>query len=152
MSDIRSLSKEFLTEFIELYKSYPCLWQTKSKDYKDRNKKDKAYGDLLKKLREVEPSADKKKVKDKINSIRGSFRREMKKIEESKRSGKGADEIYSTHLWYYDLLLFTKDQEVPRASVSNLTDEEMEKEEMENEENSEDEEVRKMLVIYHYFI
>ncbi|GLV46160.1 hypothetical protein CBL_02876 [Carabus blaptoides fortunei] len=46
----------------------------------------------------------------------------MKKIEDSKRSGAGADEIYEPHLWYYDLLLFTKDQEMPRQSVSNFVE------------------------------
>lgn len=122
MSDLRHFSKAFMADFIQLYKSYPCLWKTKSSDYKDRNKKDTAYTVLLKKLQEIEPNATKKTVTAKINSIRGSFRREMKKIEDSKRSGSGADEIYATHLWYYDLLLFTKDQEMPRESVSNLVE------------------------------
>lgn len=81
---------------------------------------------LLKKLQEVEPTSTKKSVRVKINNIRGSFRREIKKIEESKRSGAGTDEIYVTHLWYYDLLLFCKDQEVPRISVSNTDDQETE--------------------------
>lgn len=109
-----------MTEFIELYKSYPCLWKTKSREYKDRNKKDAAYTVLLQKLKEIEPNATKKTVTAKINSIRGSFRRELKKIQESKHSGAGADETYVTQLWYYDQLLFTRDQEIPRASVSNL--------------------------------
>lgn len=39
------------------------------------------------------------------------FRKEMKKVLESKRSGASQDEIYNPTLWYYDLLLFTKDQE-----------------------------------------
>lgn len=120
MSDLRNFSKAFMVDFIEIYKSFPCLWKTKSSDYKDRNKKDNAYMVLLKKLQEIEPNATKKTVTAKINSIRGSFRREMKKIEDSKRSGMGADELYVTHLWYYDLLLFTKDQEIPRKSVTNL--------------------------------
>ncbi|XP_074027710.1 uncharacterized protein [Leptinotarsa decemlineata] len=130
-SDLRHFSKAFMTAFIELYKSFPCLWKTKSRDYKDRNKKDSAYMVLLKKLQEIEPNATKKTVKAKINSIRGSFRREMKKIEKSKRSGTGADDVYVTHLWYYDLLLFTNDQEMPRESVSNLD------ENRENESGSE---------------
>ena len=41
----------------------------------------------------------------------------------STRSGKGADDIYVPTLWYYDLLLFTKDQDIPSASVSNIEEE-----------------------------
>lgn len=48
------------------------------------------------------------------------FRKEMKKVLESKRSGASQDEIYNPTLWYYDLLLFTKDQELPTDSLSNL--------------------------------
>ena len=38
--------REFLTEFIELYRSFTCLWLVKSKEYSDRNKKDLAYTEL----------------------------------------------------------------------------------------------------------
>ena len=50
----------------------------------------------------------------KINSLRDSYRKEMKIVEEPNRSSAGTDELYQPHLWYYDLLLFTKDQEMPR--------------------------------------
>ena len=46
----------------------------------------------------------------------------MKKIENSKRSGTSADEVYTPTLWYFDLLLFTIDQELPTESVSNMTE------------------------------
>ncbi|XP_044749099.1 uncharacterized protein LOC123309872 [Coccinella septempunctata] len=108
MSDLRSLSREFLTEFIEMYKSFPCLWRIKSKEYMDRSKKKHAYNVLLTKLQEFEKSATRDTVKSKINTLRGGFRREYKKILESKRSG----EVYVPSLWYYDLLLFVKDQEI----------------------------------------
>lgn len=53
MSDVRSYSKEFITEFINLYQSLPCLWNIKSKDYADRNKKNGAYEKMVEKLKEV---------------------------------------------------------------------------------------------------
>lgn len=31
--------KDFLVEFIELYRSYPCLWKVKSQDYSNKLKK-----------------------------------------------------------------------------------------------------------------
>lgn len=120
MSDLRGVSKEFITEFIQLYQSFPCLWKTKSKEYMDRNKKNDAYKILTDKLKEVEENATKETVKTKINTLRGGFRREMKKVLNTKRSGAGTDEVYVPTLWYYDLLLFVKDQEIPRKSVTNI--------------------------------
>ncbi|KAL4090218.1 hypothetical protein QTP88_025117 [Uroleucon formosanum] len=51
-------------------------------------------------------------------------RKEMKKVMESQRSGSSKDDIYVPTLWYYDLLLFTKDQERPTDSISNLSENE----------------------------
>ncbi|XP_074038929.1 uncharacterized protein [Leptinotarsa decemlineata] len=42
----------FLIEFIELYRSFTCLWLVKSKEYSDRNKKGLAYIELVKKFKE----------------------------------------------------------------------------------------------------
>ena len=39
MVDLRTVSGEFLTEFIHMYREYPCLWKVKSKEYSDRVKK-----------------------------------------------------------------------------------------------------------------
>ena len=41
---------------------------------------------------------------------------------DSKKSGAGEEEVYTPKLWYFDLMLFTTDQEIPRQSVSSLTD------------------------------
>lgn len=110
----------------------------------NRTKKDAAYETLLKKLQEVEPKSTKKCILAKINSMHGSFRREMKKIEESNRSGAGTDEIYISHLWYYDLLLFCKDQEIPRASVCNIDSQETEQPRESDQENDDEGEVSKI--------
>jgi hypothetical protein len=39
MSDLRTAPREFLSEFIDLYRENQCLWKIKSKDYSDRNEK-----------------------------------------------------------------------------------------------------------------
>ncbi|XP_031337628.1 uncharacterized protein LOC116182990 [Photinus pyralis] len=54
----------------------------------------------------------------------------MKKVLDSKRSGAGEDDVYVPTLWYYDLLLFTVDQEMPTQSISNTDEEEALTEEM----------------------
>jgi hypothetical protein len=49
-----------------------------------------------------------------------NFRKEIKKVEQSRRSGSSIDDIYVPSLWYYDLLIFTIDQELQTNRISNL--------------------------------
>lgn len=39
------------------------------------------------------------------------FKKEYNKIQDSKWSGADTDDLYETTLWYYDLLMFTIEQE-----------------------------------------
>lgn len=123
MTDLRNYNKQFIIEFIELYRSHPCLWKVKSTEYSDRDKKNKAYEDMIKKLQEVDNSATRDSVKKRIDSLRGCFRKELKKVMQSKKSGSGTEDIYKPHLWYYEYLLFLTDQETPRSTVTNIGDE-----------------------------
>lgn len=50
-----------MTESIELYKSYPCLW----KRLHEQKQKNAAYKTLLNKLQDIEPNATKQTVKSK---------------------------------------------------------------------------------------
>lgn len=118
-----SISREFLIDFLELYKSFPCLWYIKSKDYSDRDKKRQAYEILIEKYKEVDKAATKETVVKKINSIRTVYRKELLKVNKSIRSGAGDDDIYKPTLWYFDLLSFLYDQEIPRQSKSSMMDE-----------------------------
>jgi len=120
LQDSRTYSREFMIEFIDLYKTLPAVWKVKSKSYSDRNLKNAAYEKLISKLREVEPNADRETAVKKINNIRSSYRRELKKVKQSMHSGAGSDDVYSPTLWYFPLLSFLSDQETPRSSASNL--------------------------------
>lgn len=113
-------NKRVLEEFIEMYRTHPCLWQVKNKDYHDRDKKEAAYKLLIAKLREIEPDANKAIVLKKINNMRSNVRKEKKKYEESVKSGTSPDDVYYIKLWYYDLFNFLNDQCTPRESSSNL--------------------------------
>jgi hypothetical protein len=79
------------TEFIELYRSFPCLWQVKSKDYSNRDKRHKAYATLIDKCKEVDREATKDTVAKKINSFRTVYRKDLSKVKNSMRSGAGAE-------------------------------------------------------------
>ena len=109
-----------LEDFINIYKSEPCLWRVKSKEYHDRVQRAKAYRKLTAKLREWEPNATKAEVVKKINTFRSNFRREKKKYEESMKSGASPEDIQKPTLWYYDLFHFLGDQDVPASSQSDI--------------------------------
>ncbi|XP_018577741.1 uncharacterized protein LOC108916036 [Anoplophora glabripennis] len=111
-----------MTDFIEVYKSLPCLWQIKSKEYSDRNKKNAAYQKLIEKLKEAKADANRDFVIKKINSLRSSYRKEKKKVSESLKSGAGTEDVYTPTLWYYDLFKFLDHQETPRRPVTNFED------------------------------
>ena len=114
------IERSFWIEFIELYKNHDCLWRVKSKGYMNRRKKNDAYDDLLQKLKEFEKDATVDTVKKKINNFRTVFKKEVKKIDASAISASSADDVYTSSLWYYEHLLFLKDQETPRKSISSL--------------------------------
>lgn len=113
-------NKQFWTEFIELYREQRCLWDVKSPNFCNKHLRKESWDCLVQKCKEILPNAEEKCVKAKIDSMRASFRRELKKVTSSKSTGKGLDDIYQPSLWYYDLLMFTTDQETARKGVSSL--------------------------------
>ncbi|XP_061380752.1 uncharacterized protein LOC116775412 isoform X3 [Danaus plexippus] len=112
--------REFLIGCIELYRDLPALWQTKSKLYHDRDKKNTAYDILLAKYNEMFPRATKEDLKKKINSLRTNYRKELKKHVNSMKSGAGADSVYEPTLWYFKEMNFLRDQELPLDSESSV--------------------------------
>ena len=113
-------NKQTVLEFIEIYRSLPALWKVKSKEYSNKFAKDKGYNQLIEFCKTFEKEADKTYVVPKINNLRSSFRKEMKKVDKSKLSGAGTDLVYETKLWYYKDIQFIQDQEIVRSGASNL--------------------------------
>jgi len=116
----REKESQCIEDFINIYRSEHCLWKIKSKKYHDKCKRDAAYKLLVEKLKEIDSSATKSVVVKKINNLRSSYRKELKKIKESTRTGSGADDVYQPKLWYYNMLSFLDDQDTPRNSRSNI--------------------------------
>ncbi|XP_017486231.1 PREDICTED: myb-like protein Q [Rhagoletis zephyria] len=107
--DLRSYSRLWLGEFIELYQQEECLWHPKHPDYSNHSIRNKAYDRLVEKLKEVEPNPDRAMVVRKINSLRSAFRREFRK--------SSSKNNYETRLWYYDKLLFIAEQNPKRLAA-----------------------------------
>jgi len=76
--------REFILECLEVYKSLPALWKVKSDDYSNRVKKDAAYTVLVDKFKEKYPNFTRDDAKKKINSYRTNYRKELKKVLDSK--------------------------------------------------------------------
>ncbi|XP_064115071.1 uncharacterized protein LOC135221178 [Macrobrachium nipponense] len=125
-SSKRDEERAFLVECIRLYRDLPSLWKVKSPDYTNRNKKNLDYKTLLTKYRERYQDATVENVKKKFNILKTNFRKELKKITSSKRSGTGTDDIPETSLWYYEEISFLIDQVLPSHSLSTLDEEESE--------------------------
>ena len=116
----REEDRAFQLECIEVYRSLPALWKVKSDDYSNRLKKDAAYSILIKKFQEKYPQYTREDVKRKINSYRTNYRKELKKVLDSQKSGAGSGMVYEPTLWFFDALAFINDQEVPAQSRSTL--------------------------------
>ncbi|CAJ0967627.1 unnamed protein product [Ranitomeya imitator] len=115
-------TEEFVRELIEMYRSLPCLWQIKSADYSNRNKKREAFAKLVALFKQHNPSekVDESVVRKKIQGLRTVYKKELNKVVKSKKSGAATDEVYVPSLWYFDLLGFTRDQELLRTMASSM--------------------------------
>ena len=116
-------STKAVTELLALYRTMPALWKVKTQEYQNRNLRRECYDKLIAYCKTIFPEADKEFVYKKIQRLRGSFRKEYNKVVSSRRSGNGTDDVYVPTLWYFNLLLFTKDQDTPSASISNIEEE-----------------------------
>jgi len=98
--------KAFILQCIEIYKSQPALWNVKSKDYNNRQKKSDAYAILIHKYREKYPKATREDVTKKFNTLRTNFRKELKRINDAKRSNASTDHVKEPTLWYFKEMSF----------------------------------------------
>lgn len=101
----------------------PVLWMVKSEGYMDREKKNQAMERLLQFYQGRYPAATTEDLKKKFNSLRTNFRKELKKIKDSRKSGAGTEDLYESTLWYFDAMSFLVDQETPSESITTIDSE-----------------------------
>lgn len=106
-------------QFVELYRDAECLWKINSEVYKDRDARDRA----LKKICD-EMSIDGfgiREVAQKIKNIRSAYYQELKKINNSKKSGSSSIDIYQPKVpWFTIVHSFLKQNPEMNETVSNL--------------------------------
>ena len=94
--------REDVLLLIQSYRGQPVLWNVKLSSYKNRNAREialrKVYADISKDCNNI--TFDQLK---KIHTLRSQYKREVKLIRESKKSGAAADGVHTTKLWCFDL-------------------------------------------------
>lgn len=93
-------------DFIILLETLPELWNAQHLHYKNKYKREVGYKKLLEIFKKIKPKATVEDVRKKINSLRSNYRRELKKIAVSKRSGAGIDDLYTPKSKSFKLLAF----------------------------------------------
>jgi len=96
--------------FIELYKKNSCLWDISSNYYKNSLLRKNAYTLIGKEM-----CLDVAKVKTKINTLRSTYTSELKKVEQSIKSGQ----IYSPKLVWFKAMSFINENIIPRGKTVN---------------------------------
>ncbi|KAJ8710125.1 hypothetical protein PYW07_009491 [Mythimna separata] len=93
----RSLSSETRAveeDFIETYKNLPLLWDTDHKHNSNKYKRNEALDVLLKIIKRWNPSATRMDVRQKINILRSTYRKQRRKCLASRTIGPNGEEIY----------------------------------------------------------
>ncbi|KAF5288620.1 hypothetical protein FQR65_LT11991 [Abscondita terminalis] len=103
---------ELVLQLIDEYEKFPILWDGKNKDHFCRNKKNDAWAKIASNL-ELEVF----EVKQKINSLLGSFRREKAKGKRSVGAGKGSDGIYKSKWFAFAKMSFLLNKNEIQATV-----------------------------------
>ncbi|CAG4976429.1 unnamed protein product [Colias eurytheme] len=103
--------------FVINYRNHECLWNPRSPLYKNNIARNNAYADLLSTI--DEPNFTLKMLKSKVKNLRSAYHAELKKVENSKRSGSGAATVYKpTICWFEEMHSFFKDSNEYRPTTS----------------------------------
>lgn len=94
---------------LESLQSRESLWNTKIPSYKNRNTKKTEYGELIEILKTDMPDIDLAALKGKIQSLRTTFREEVRKIKKSEGTGTGSADVYIPKWKFFDECSFLED-------------------------------------------
>lgn len=105
-----------------MYEKYPLLWNIKHKDYCNIKLKDEIFKSFYLELESqgLVEGMDENQLKAKIKNIKDVYRNELSKVEKSKKSGSGTNNIYYPKLVWFDRANFFREVLSTRNSQSNL--------------------------------
>lgn len=79
-------------KFIQEFSCYECLWNTKSPTYKNKQRRETSFQKIVEAMNI--PGFGIPEVKNKMRNLRSTYYQEKRKIENSKKSGSGSDDVY----------------------------------------------------------
>jgi len=107
-----------LLVFMETYQSLPELCDLENINYSNQFKKAAAYDVLVEKFKVIEPHANREAVTKKMNNLRSSFRKELRRVEESKKSGSSVDSVYVFTYTLVHFFCFSSEfQQLPKGKI-----------------------------------
>ncbi|XP_068085354.1 uncharacterized protein [Anabrus simplex] len=112
-------SKVAIDVLIEAYSRESCLYNNKSPSYHNKHARHVAMENVREALKEIRPSTTNGDIINKMKSLRTTFVAELNKVNNSKKSGAGMDEVYKPSIWYFEKLMFLKDYVQPRKGTSS---------------------------------
>lgn len=122
VSGSTDLTKEQTRMLILLYQQHPCLYVQKSEDYHNRDKRFKALQTIAQQFLELCGciiSVD--IIKKKIASLRTQYLEQINKIQKSKSSGAGTDDVYKPTWWLFEELSFLAPHVASRKGESSVS-------------------------------
>ena len=114
-------SSEDVVKFLDVYEECEGLWGIRHCDYNNKIKRDSAMLKLMGELLKINVAVESVEVlRKKIKSIKNVYRQELTKIDKSKKSGAGADDVYQPKLlWFKRADIFLKNVVSSRTTTSN---------------------------------
>ncbi|XP_068243556.1 uncharacterized protein [Palaemon carinicauda] len=112
-------SRKDTTWLIGMYRQQSCLWNVKSADYKNRKMRLAALTAIKTELQKKHGDITIKDIKKKLDTLRNQYRREMRQLENSCKSGSLTDDVYSPKFWCFGDLSFLSDGDTMKTSPSN---------------------------------
>lgn len=112
-------SDKTIFEFWDQYEQRECLWNVRDKCFHDRDARINALNAIVKELNIPAFTID--DLRNKIKSLRTMYAKEHGKVEKSKKSRIGTDELYVPRLfWYQRADRFLNGVTTTRNTMTNL--------------------------------
>ena len=115
----RSWTDNEVFSLIEIWSEYENLYNTKHKNYFNRDTRHKSLSSVERNLKEHGIIATVKQIGKKLTDLKNYYGGQRRLVETSKSSGAGTDEVYVSPWKFYERLEFLSDAFNPRKTKSN---------------------------------
>ena len=113
-------SHEETLRLIELWESEEVLYNIKHRGYSNKDQRNNGLQRVKEGLEESRIVADAKEIGSKLHSLRVYYSAQGCKLENSKKSGSGTDDVKKIKWTVFDKLAFLNDNLQPRQTFSNI--------------------------------